>query len=67
MKKLIQGSMIIFVLAVVVGLGTQAVFSDTDSISDNTIATGTLELSLNHSAGKPWSITNAYPGWESVY
>lgn len=53
---------IVAVLAIAAG-ATGAVFSDQGSIPGNTFATGTLELTLHHSAGKPFSVSNAYPGY----
>ena len=53
---------IVAVLAVAAG-ATGAYFSDQASIDGNTFATGTLNLTLNHSAGKPFNVTNAYPGY----
>lgn len=57
------------VLAVVAGV-TTALFSDSKSIVGNSVATGTLELTLNHSAGKPWAVSGMKPGdvtgWESM-
>lgn len=57
-------AMIALVGSVVIG-ATSALFSDQGSVSGNTVATGTLDLTLNKSAGKPFSISNAYPGYQS--
>lgn len=63
MRKILLSIMTVaLVSAAVVGV-TRAYFSDQGSIAGNTVATGTLDLTLNHSAGKPFSVTNAYPGY----
>lgn len=63
MKRIILSLVtIIMALATVAG-ATYGVFSDQKSIAGNTFATGTLELTLNHSAGKPFTVSNAYPGY----
>jgi predicted ribosomally synthesized peptide with SipW-like signal peptide len=58
---------IVAALAVVAGV-TTAIFSDSKSIVGNSVATGTLKLTLNHSAGKPWAVSGMKPGdvtgWE---
>ncbi len=62
----ITKSLVMIALVAVLAVGaTSAVFSDQETISGNTFATGTLELTLNHSAGKPFSVTNAYPGYST--
>lgn len=70
MKKILASFMIITALASLLVGATAAVFSDQEVIAGNTVATGTLELTLNHSAGKPFSVTNGYPGyltpWEYI-
>ncbi len=59
-------SLVMVIATVVLVAGaTKSVFSDQEEIADNTISTGTLALTLNHSAGKPFSIDNAYPGFVS--
>ncbi len=50
------------VAAATVG-STIAVFSDQGQVAGNTVAMGTLDVTVNHSAGKPITVTNAYPGW----
>ena len=67
MNKILISSLTVFALVVAVAGGTFALFSDTAAIAGNTIATGTLDLTLNHSAGKPFSISNAYPGYISSW
>jgi len=58
---------IVAALAVVAGV-TTAIFSDSKSIVGNSVATGTLKLTLNKSAGKPWAVSGMKPGdvtgWE---
>lgn len=55
---------IVAVFAVVTG-ATIAQFSDQGTVAGNTIATGTLVLTLNHSSGKPFSVSGAYPGYQT--
>jgi len=70
MRKILLSLVMIFAAVSMVVGATKAVFSDEGEIAGNTIATGTLNLTLNHSAGKPFSIVGAYPGyvsnWESL-
>jgi len=65
MKRILLSSMLVVAVVAVTAGATKAVFSDTASIPGNTVSTGTLKLTLNHSAGKPFSITNGYPGFVS--
>lgn len=65
MKKILLSVFTIFAVVAVVAGGTAALFSDQGSVAGNTVGTGTLELTLNESAGKPFEVENAYPGWES--
>lgn len=70
MRKILS-SLVMIVLAGSVVIGaTKALFTDTGSVLGNSVATGTLDLTLNKSVGKPFSISNAYPGytsgWENV-
>lgn len=58
-------------MAIILGLGavvigsSYALFTDQDTIAGNTVATGSFELTLNHTEGKPFSITDAFPGFVS--
>lgn len=65
MKKILLSSVIITALVAVAVGSTLAVFNDQGVVAGNTVAMGTLELTLNQSAGKPFAITNAYPGYAS--
>ncbi|MFA4818107.1 MAG: SipW-dependent-type signal peptide-containing protein [Parcubacteria group bacterium] len=65
MKNIIKSLVIVVAVAAVASVATWAVFSDTDSVTGNTVATGTLNLTVNESAGKPFSISGAYPGYVS--
>lgn len=47
MKKIIVSLFTIFALVAVVASGTQAVFVDTETVSGNTIAAGTLNLTVD--------------------
>lgn len=70
MKKILLSAAIIAALGALVVNSTAALFSDQESVAGNTVAAGTLVLTLNKSAGKPYSIGNAYPGyttdWEYI-
>ncbi len=70
MKQILASAMIIAALGALVVNSTVALFSDQESVAGNTVATGTLALTLNESAGKPYNITNGYPGyttdWEYI-
>ena len=63
MRKIILSLVTIIVALVTVVGVTYGVFSDQKTIPGNTFATGTLKLTLNKSAGKPFSVSNAYPGY----
>ena len=62
-KKILISLSVIAVAAVVAVGATVTLFSDQKTIPSNTFATGTLKLTLNKSAGKPFSVSNAYPGY----
>jgi len=63
--KILKSLFVVLVVAALTAGATGAYFSDQESITGNTFATGTLDITLNHSSGKPWSVTNAYPGYTS--
>ncbi|NIQ32889.1 MAG: hypothetical protein GTN80_04505 [Nitrososphaeria archaeon] len=63
MKRVILSFLTIVVALATVAGATYSVFSDQESITGNTFATGTVILTLNESAGKPFSVSNAYPGY----
>jgi len=63
MKQILASAMIIAALGALVASSTVAIFTDQETIAGNTIATGTLALTLNESAGKPYNITGGYPGY----
>jgi predicted ribosomally synthesized peptide with SipW-like signal peptide len=65
MKNILLSSAIITALVAVAIGSTVAAFNDQGVVAGNTVAAGTLELTLNESAGKPFNITNAYPGYMS--
>ena len=54
-------AMIAIVAALAVG-ATSSVFTDTESVSGNTFATGTLKIQINKEAGLPFSVSNMKPG-----
>jgi predicted ribosomally synthesized peptide with SipW-like signal peptide len=70
MKQILVSTLILVALGALVTSGTVALFNDQKTIAGNTVATGTLELTLNHTAGKPYTISEAYPGyitgWEYI-
>ncbi len=61
-RKIITSLMVIAVAAMMVGMGTFAYFSDTETSSGNTFTAGTLDLTLTESGGAPISLTNMKPG-----
>lgn len=59
-------SLVVVMAALALAAGaTGAYFSDQESIAGNTFSTGTLNLTLNHSAGKPFNVSGAYPGYQT--
>lgn len=68
MKNIIKSLVIVMAVAAVASVATYAVFTATANIPGNSVATGTLTLAINHTAGKPYAVTNMYPGqvtnWE---
>lgn len=65
MKTIVKSLIVIAAVAALAIGATSAIFSDQESIPENTFATGTLDLTLNHSQGKPFSVTGAYPGYQT--
>lgn len=65
MKKILASLLVIGVVGSLLTSATFAVFTDQEVLAGNTVATGDFELTLNHSAGKPFSISDAYPGYVS--
>jgi predicted ribosomally synthesized peptide with SipW-like signal peptide len=70
MKQILISVFTLVAIGALVASGTAALFNDQEVIAGNTVATGTLELTVNKSAGKPYSITGGYPGyttdWEHI-
>lgn len=67
MKKILSSAFTILALAAVVAGGTQAVFVDTETVTGNTFAAGTLDLKTNNSDGATasYTLTNIRPGaWD---
>lgn len=68
MKKILLSLGIIAAVAAVAVGATVAVLSDQKSIAGNSVAIGTLKISINKTAGKPWAVSNMKPGditnWE---
>jgi predicted ribosomally synthesized peptide with SipW-like signal peptide len=67
MKKLtiLKSAVTILAMVALVVTATGAIFTDSKSIPNNTFATGTLRLTLDKSAGKPFSVSGAYPGYQT--
>jgi len=63
--KILKSLVVIGVVSALAVSATGAYFSDQKSISGNTFATGTLRLTLNHSSGKPFTVSGAYPGYQT--
>ncbi len=66
MKRIVIALALILLAGSVAVGSSLALFSDQEAILGNTISTGTLQLTLNKSAGKPYGVTNAYPGYLST-
>jgi predicted ribosomally synthesized peptide with SipW-like signal peptide len=70
MKQILASAMIIAALGALVVSSTVALYTDQEVIAGNTVATHSFELTVNTSAGKPYYITDAYPGyvdgWEYI-
>jgi hypothetical protein len=68
MKKILLSLLVVASVFASVVAGTQAVFSASASLPGNSVASATLNLRINHSAGKTWAVTNMKPGdvqaWE---
>lgn len=67
MFRIIKSLLVIVAVGAIAAGSTGAYFSDQETIAGNVFATGTLNLTVNHSAGKPFSIQNAYPGYVSEW
>lgn len=63
MKKILMSLILVALAASMVVGATKALFSDQGTVAGNTVATGTLKLKLGKSAGKPFAVTAAYPGY----
>ena len=62
MKKILFSLVALMLVIGLVGAGTSAYFSDTETSSSNTFTAGTLDLTLTESAVAPISLTNMKPG-----
>lgn len=63
--RILKSLLIIGVVGALAVSATKAYFSDQTSIPNNTFATGTIKLTLNHSSGKPFTVSEAYPGYQT--
>lgn len=70
MKKILLSLVTLFAVGTMTAGASQAVFSSSASITGNDVTTGTLDVTVTHSAGKPWQVTNLKPGnyteWENM-
>lgn len=68
MKNIIKSLVIVVAVAAVASVATYAIWNASADIPGNSVATGTMTIKINHTAGKPWAVTNMYPGqvkdWE---
>ncbi len=62
MKKIIGLGIAVAVIIALVTTGTWALFSDTETSSDNVFQAGTIDLTLGESGGAPITLTNMKPG-----
>lgn len=68
MLKRIAMSLATIAAVAVLAIGaTGAYFSDEERILGNTVATGTLELAVDHGENKPWDISNFAPGYATPW
>jgi predicted ribosomally synthesized peptide with SipW-like signal peptide len=63
-KRIALSLVTVFALGALVAGVAYAVFSDTEKIEGNTIATGEVKMNLTWH-NKPYAVENAYPGWWS--
>lgn len=61
-KTVLASILMIGIVAMAVGAGTLAYFSDVETSSGNTFTAGTLDLSLTENTPLPFNVTNTYPG-----
>jgi predicted ribosomally synthesized peptide with SipW-like signal peptide len=72
-KKILASMLIIAAASILIGAGTVAYFSDTETSKGNTFTAGTLDLKLSNSSLGPWtdgvtgawSLSNMMPGNET--
>jgi predicted ribosomally synthesized peptide with SipW-like signal peptide len=62
-KSILVSLVTIGLLASVIGVGTYAFFSDTETSTGNTMTAGTLDLSFNSVENVPFSITDMKPSY----
>jgi spore coat-associated protein N len=65
MKKILGLSIAALLVIALVGGGTWAYFSDTETISNNTITAGTLALTTDNATPAAFSIANTFPSDEN--
>lgn len=63
MKTIVFSFSLIVAALALVATVTQAYFSASGSITENTVSTGTLTLAVNAGAGKPVTLSNIAPGY----
>jgi predicted ribosomally synthesized peptide with SipW-like signal peptide len=72
-KKILASMLIIAVASTLLGAGTVAYFSNTETSTGNTFTAGTLDLKLSHDSNGPWTdgvtgtwtLSNMMPGDET--
>jgi len=62
MKNIIKSLVVVVAVAAVASIATYAIFTSTASVTGNSVATGTLKISINKAGNKPVSIANMKPG-----
>ncbi len=65
MRRMLASLVVVVTVVSAVAGATGAVFSASDSIEGNIIATGVINLTVNESAGKPFELSGVYPGYMS--
>ena len=73
MRKILTSIFIVGLVAIMVGAGIYAYFTDTETSTENTFTAGTLDLKVSHSSSGPWTdgvtgtwtLSNMKPGDET--
>lgn len=62
MKQILLSAFTVFTLVAVVAGGTQAVFTDAETVTGNTFAAGSLDLALGALTSLPFNVSGIVPG-----